>query len=134
MRGAGCIANVVLACVVVTAVVWFLGESGQPVSQQAIDWVNQYYQAFPIGGGWRVVKIEADGSIVRVRVILQDAQAQAIMAMPPSNQFRVIQVACPGRREDIWALLDDRQDVEITAASVLTPNYPFIDAPCRDQF
>lgn len=134
MRTAGSIGNVVLIVVTVLGVTWLLWDPGQPVSQQAVDWISRYYDEFPIGGGWRVIKIEAEGRIIRVRVVLPDEQAEAIMAMPPGQRLRVMQVACPGGLERIWRLLDTRQDIEITAASILTPNDRFINASCRTRF
>ncbi len=104
--------------------------SKSPPSQESVNWVDNYYRDYPIGGGWDLRQVYVDGNKIVVKFRLPDNQAQGIMANGSRQQFKMVgSIACPSKLEAIWSMLSSRQDIEIEAMYGTTV---FIDCSCRD--
>lgn len=82
--------------------------------QPATDWLTAYYRRAPLGGGWTVSAVAAQGDRVQVTVAIPPEQSSGIMRRPADDQFRLVaERVCPARSETIWRLLPPGSGVTV---------------------
>ncbi|MDD3293241.1 MAG: hypothetical protein PHG20_00965 [Geobacteraceae bacterium] len=95
-------------------------------SKKAAESVSNYFTQSPIGGGWEVSEVRNEGKNVRVKVIIP--QAYNIMKNDSEQQFRIVAVCCPSKREPIW---NDLEGNDIIIEGATPSKETFIDVSCN---
>jgi hypothetical protein len=99
-------------------------------TEEALEWLRSHYREFPIGGGWTVTGVAADGSRLNVYVDIPDSQAAVITEYDWRGQLRAIGAACPNEHEHIWKIMDPNHHLYIRSSTKRLGS--FLDADCTD--
>lgn len=112
-------------CIIMPAL--FLGACGQPepISYEALSWVNNYYVQHPIqslsptAGGWLFRGARELDSEIRVGFLIPQSPK-----MDQDKRHAVMGRVCPAKSEPIWQVLPSRSKIVI---SVFTDDAKFKD-------
>jgi hypothetical protein len=106
-------AKIFLGIILFLVLISFIGRCGQnsvpkdiKITQNvAVNEITKYYQQVPIGGGWTIAGCRAEGTAVKVKVLIP--QASEIMADPIEKQQKTLStVCCPGDKEPLWKAIE----------------------------
>jgi hypothetical protein len=112
----GAIVKGVLAGMAMLAVaIWVFDEpEPRPIpSQAAVDWLVDYYETFPIGGGWNVTGVQSEPGRLRVMMTVPAATEGVIRNAETDRRLAITRTACPNSNEAIWSLVSAEIELEM---------------------
>jgi hypothetical protein len=80
-----------------------------------VDWLENHFEQFPIGGGWKVTGVRVDGEAIRLSLRVTDKHGATIRQLPLNDQARWVSVVCPSEKEEVWKLLGPNQRLVVQA-------------------
>jgi hypothetical protein len=125
--------------VFVSSVIFLVGGCGESISAEALKEVRQFYKNTTIKGNkgvWQLRIVTISDSGIHVRMIIPHPEAIEIMSnlRDESNytpQKLVARTACPPKGHNVWKLLNEDLDVEISVRDQREHRDFLIRVSCR---
>ncbi len=83
----------------------------------AAEWLREHYTEAPIGGGWRVTRIDRVKRDLYVGVVLPRADAASLRSLPPERQVNLVALVCPSTYAEVWEILPAKSRIVVHDAA-----------------
>ncbi|MFQ6022161.1 MAG: hypothetical protein ACE5NW_05515 [Acidiferrobacterales bacterium] len=94
-----------------------------------VESLRSYYATTPIRNDWQISEIVTSPRDIEIRVLVPGSQAAGLVKSPQYVQFVALGAACPDKKDPLWQMVDQRQDISVRGKTAT--GEMIMDVSCR---